>query len=201
MANNKKSFIFYCDWKETFSALPLEKAGLLINHLLAYVNDENPQTDDILINAVFANIKQTLKRDLKKYDLIREKRINAGKASAEAKKQNSTSVNTCQQVNPVNDNVNVNVNVNDKELKENPIKENEGGISMRINNINYDLGLIRSKSGAINFIRTSLQLNDIENKKKIIEKINLIPSADFNKDIINALVRIKGIIEEVLKGE
>jgi hypothetical protein len=89
----------------------------------------------------------------------------------------------------------------DKKIKENPIKENEGGISMRINNINYDLGLIRSKSGAINFIRTSLQLNDIENKKKIIEKINLIPSADFNKDIINALVRIKGIIEEVLKGE
>jgi hypothetical protein len=30
-----------------------------------YVNDKNPQSDDVLINAVFANIKQQLKRDLK----------------------------------------------------------------------------------------------------------------------------------------
>lgn len=201
MATDKKSFIFYCDWKETFSALPLDKAGLLINHLLAYVNEENPQTDDILINAVFANIKQTLKRDLKKYDLIREKRINAGKASAEAKKQISTLVNKCQQVNPVNVNGNVNGNVNDKELKENPIKENEGGISVKVNGVNYDLGLIRSKVGAINFIKTSLQLNDKENKKKIIEKIHKISHSDFSRDILQSLILVKSTIEEVLKGE
>ena len=80
MANNKKSFMFYCDWQETFSALPNEKAGELVKHLLAYVNDENPSTDDLLINVVFANIKQTLKRDLKKWQQKSEQnRANANK--------------------------------------------------------------------------------------------------------------------------
>ena len=67
MSTEKKSFIAYCDWKETFDALPDEKAGKLIKHIFSYVNDENPSCDDILINAVFAGIKTTLKRDLKKY--------------------------------------------------------------------------------------------------------------------------------------
>jgi len=68
MAEGKKSFMFYCDWKETFEALPNEKAGELIKHIIRYVNDENPKTDDLLIKAVFANIKATLKRDLKKWE-------------------------------------------------------------------------------------------------------------------------------------
>lgn len=74
MAENKKSFTAYCDWKETFDSLPDDKAGQLIKHLFAYVNDENPQTDDILINAVFAQIKQTLKRDLKKWESKKNER-------------------------------------------------------------------------------------------------------------------------------
>ena len=68
MADGKQSFIFYTDWKETFEALPPEKAGELIVHILRYVNDEDPHTDDVLINAVFAHIKTTLKKDLKKWE-------------------------------------------------------------------------------------------------------------------------------------
>ena len=64
MAEGKKSFLAYCDWRDTFDSLPDEKAGQLIKHLFAYVNDENPDSDDVLINAVFASIKNTLKRDL-----------------------------------------------------------------------------------------------------------------------------------------
>ena len=79
MANGKKSFIAYVDWKETFDSLPDDKAGKLIKHLFAYVNDEYPQTDDILITAVFANIKQTLKRDLRKYEDIKRKRVESGR--------------------------------------------------------------------------------------------------------------------------
>jgi len=67
MAKDKKSFIAYVNWKSTFDALPNEQAGELIKHIFAYVNDENPTTEDVLINAVFANIKDTLKRDLDKY--------------------------------------------------------------------------------------------------------------------------------------
>jgi hypothetical protein len=115
MAKNKKSFIIYTDWRETFNALPDEKAGQLIKHIFAYVNDENPKTDDVLINAVFANIKQTLKRDLRKYETIREKRVIAGKASADKRQQVLTSVDTSEQVCPVNDSVNVNDSDNDKE--------------------------------------------------------------------------------------
>ena len=49
MAENKKSFVAYADWKETFDALSDEKAGQLIKHIFAYVNDENPESEDMLI--------------------------------------------------------------------------------------------------------------------------------------------------------
>lgn len=78
MAEGKKSFIFYCDWKETFDELPDAAAGKLIKHLCSYVNDENPKTEDVLTNATFANIKQALKRDLKKYENIVERNKNNG---------------------------------------------------------------------------------------------------------------------------
>ncbi len=87
MAENKKSFIAYIDWGETFNALPDEKAGQLVKHLFDYVNDKNPQTDDILINAVFANIKQQLKRDLQQWRSICLKRSESGKLGGRPKKQ------------------------------------------------------------------------------------------------------------------
>jgi uncharacterized phage protein (TIGR02220 family) len=90
MADGKKSFIAYCDWEETFNALPDDKAGQLIKHLLAYVNDRDPDTQDVLITAVFANIKHTLKRDLKRYEYIREKRSKAGIASGLKREQTRT---------------------------------------------------------------------------------------------------------------
>jgi hypothetical protein len=79
MAENKKSFVAYVDWKETFDSLPDDKAGQLVKHLFAYVNDENPVSDDILINAVFVNIKQQLKRDLKKWESISLQRSEIGR--------------------------------------------------------------------------------------------------------------------------
>ena len=106
---NKKSFLLYTDLKETFEALPNDKAGELIKHIFAYVNDENPTSDDMLINAVFANIKHTLKRDLKKWEQQHEQRVLAGKKSAEIRKRNSTVVNG-RSVSST-DNLNVNVNV------------------------------------------------------------------------------------------
>jgi uncharacterized phage protein (TIGR02220 family) len=78
MAENKNSFIFYCDWKKTFKVLPDKKAGQLIKHLLDYVTDENPETDDLLITAVFENIKSTLKRDLIKYRQFIKKQQHNG---------------------------------------------------------------------------------------------------------------------------
>ena len=120
MAENKKSVIVYAEWLETFDSLTDEEAGKLIKHFFKYVNDLDPKAPVRLTELSFIPIKQSLKRDLKKWDEIKKKRSEAGKASAEIMKQKQqvlTSVESVEQnltnstVN-VNDNVNVNVNDN-----------------------------------------------------------------------------------------
>ena len=121
MAENKQSFVLYADQYELFKKLPNDQAGELIKHIFAYVNDENPITENLLIEIAFEPIKAQLKRDLKRWEAKVEARSRAGKASAEAKKvnkeqqtsTNSTYVDFVQQTSTQStDNVNVNVNVN-----------------------------------------------------------------------------------------
>ncbi|QHB41029.1 hypothetical protein tooticki91_gp036 [Flavobacterium phage vB_FspS_tooticki9-1] len=123
MAENKKSFTAYCDWNTTFNSLPDEKAGQLIKHLFAYVNDEEPTTDDLLINAVFANIKATLKRDLIKWKEKSEKnkQIAIDRWNKNANKGIEVNTNVCERIktdanytDSVNDSVSVSDNVKDK---------------------------------------------------------------------------------------
>jgi uncharacterized phage protein (TIGR02220 family) len=87
MAKDKKSFILYCDTIHTIEKLSDANAGQLFKHLLRYVNDQNPETDNDLVTIAFEPIKQQLKRDLRKFDEIREKRSQAGKAGADKKWQ------------------------------------------------------------------------------------------------------------------
>jgi ribosomal protein L11 len=68
MATDKKSFILYCDLIHTVNKLPDETAGKLLKHILAYVNDLNPETEDLLVEVAFEPIKQVMKRDLKKWE-------------------------------------------------------------------------------------------------------------------------------------
>lgn len=78
MAKDKKSFLLYCDLIHTVSKMPKDKAGELFIHILEYVNDKNPITDDLIIQLTFEPIKQSLKRDLEKYESIRYRNsINA----------------------------------------------------------------------------------------------------------------------------
>lgn len=111
MADNKKSFILYCDQKGVWDKLNDEQAGKLIKHIIAYVNDENPKADDFITELAFEPIKQHLKRDLKKWEKQYEQRVEAGKKSAEARKRNSTAVN--ERSISSTDNVNVNGSVSD----------------------------------------------------------------------------------------
>jgi len=67
MATDKKSFLFYIDWIDTFRALPKDKSYDLFMHMLAYVNLEKPTSTDPLITALFPIFKNQLKRDLKKW--------------------------------------------------------------------------------------------------------------------------------------
>lgn len=73
MAENKKSFLLYCDLIHMTSKLSDQEAGQLFKHILEYVNDLNPQTDNKLIEIAFEPIRQSLKRDLQKYEGIRQK--------------------------------------------------------------------------------------------------------------------------------
>lgn len=79
MALEKKSFLFYTDWIDTFKKLPKDKGYDLLMHMLSYVNDENPETDDILVDAVFQQIKNTLKRDLNNWKSTKGERSENGK--------------------------------------------------------------------------------------------------------------------------
>lgn len=118
MAENKKSFVLYSDAYGLVKQLPDEVAGRLFKHIFAYVNDENPSTEELLVNVAFEPIKAQLKRDLQKWENQMEQRRQAGLRSAEVRKQNATSVNERLISSTVNDNVNVNV-INIEERKVN----------------------------------------------------------------------------------
>ncbi len=123
MAENKKSFVLYADLIKSIEHLTYEEKGILLTHLLEYVNDMNPILTDRLILTAWKPIELQLKRDLKKFEEVKAKRSVAGKRSAELRAlkndeqdaTNSTSVESVEQTptNPTdNDNDNVTDNVN-----------------------------------------------------------------------------------------
>ena len=122
MADNKKSFVAYCDWKNTFQMLTDEESGKLIKHLFSYVNDENPELDDRLLKLAFEPIKMQLKRDLKKYEDVRHKRSEAGKLGGrpKAKKANGFNKKQIEANKAVNDNDTVNVDDNVNVIENTP---------------------------------------------------------------------------------
>lgn len=111
MSKDKKSFILYLDQQELFNKLPDEIAGKLIKHIFSYVNCENPEANDLLLDIAFSPIKQSLKRDLSKWQTHIQQRVEAGKKSAAKrandKQRNSTTVKA-RSTNPT-DSVNVSV--------------------------------------------------------------------------------------------
>lgn len=128
MAQDKKSFVLYCDLLHVIKKLVEQDrenktnyAGELFLHILQYVNDESPIPVNFIIDMAFEPIKQQLKRDLRRYEQKQTQRIEAGKRSAEQRKLNeeqrkSTTVDDCSISCTVNGNVNVNDNVNDNVL-------------------------------------------------------------------------------------
>lgn len=120
MAQDKKGFILYADLINTVSKLPDDKAGQLFKLILEYVNDLNPNVDDLLLSVAFEPIKQQLKRDLKHYESVKKARSESGKKGGrpkkqtEAKKTNAFFEKQTKAKKAVIDNVNDNVIVNDK---------------------------------------------------------------------------------------
>ena len=113
MAKDKKSFILYVDQKDLWKKLPDEIAGKLIKHIYAYVSDENPSSDDLIIEIAFEPIKQQLKRDLKLFEEKRVKRSEAGIAGANKRWQEiANDSKRISSIAKIADNVNVNDNDN-----------------------------------------------------------------------------------------
>ena len=122
MAQNKPSFIMYCEWKELFQKLDDVQAGKLIKHIFAYVNDENPEAPDVLTDIAFTQIKQQFKRDLKKYQNVVDRNRNNGSKGGRPPKeetQKTQSVILETQTNP-----------------KNPIKDKGKGIMVKGERIN-----------------------------------------------------------------
>jgi len=116
--SSKKSFVLYADYIHTFNALSNEEAGVLIKHVLAFVNGVEFVENDKIIKVAFGPIQQQLIRDLESWEEIKKVRSMAGKASASKRKQQRqqvstkpTRVNTSQQTS-TNPTVNVNVTSN-----------------------------------------------------------------------------------------
>ena len=82
MAENKKSIIVYADWIELFESLTDDEAGRLIKHFFRYVNDLNPSPPDRITELSFIPIKQSLKRDLDKWEgRLSERSLNGRKGN------------------------------------------------------------------------------------------------------------------------
>lgn len=86
----KNSFLLYIDLLHTIDKLPDDKAGQLLKHILKYVNDLHPETDDLLIQVVFEPIKQQLKRDLIDWKKTCERNKNNGSLGGRPKKEIKT---------------------------------------------------------------------------------------------------------------
>jgi len=130
MAENKNSFVMYTDLASTFYELTDIEAGILIKHIFRYVNDENPILEDRLLNIVFEQIKQKLKRDLVKWEGIKVVRSASGrsggiKSGEIRRKQNEANEASAlkSKQNEANEavSVNVNVSVSDNVKKEKKI--------------------------------------------------------------------------------
>lgn len=110
MDSSRKSFPFYDAWATMILNMPQDKAGELIQAIVArFLNEANWDIQDPLVEAMFSMISKKMDEDKDSYNAVCVKRSEAGKASAEANanrratnsnkvQQKATSVNTCKQV-------------------------------------------------------------------------------------------------------
>ena len=86
MATGKDSFILYTKYVHVARKLSDEMAGKLYKMILEYVNDTDPQTDDLVLDLLFEPIKQDLKEDLRKWEAVCERNRENGKSGGRPRK-------------------------------------------------------------------------------------------------------------------
>ena len=133
MNEDKKSFIVYCDIKETLDELTDEQAGKLFKGMVHYSDDGTEPNFDTILKFVFIPIRQQMDRDNEKWTGIKEARSRAGKLGGAKKgNQNAKKDKTLQDdkksviknkqnkqslTKQAKQAVNVNVNVNDNVIQ------------------------------------------------------------------------------------
>jgi hypothetical protein len=147
----KKSFVLYTDQREVFDELSDEDAGKLIKHIFAYVNDEDPITEDKLLKVAFLPIKTQLKRDLKMWDEKKEQRAEAGKKGGLAKASNARN-DLANPSNATNDVANLAVNVN-------------GNVNGNVNDISSITIFTTRRLGGKNLFEDMAHIYDINNEQ------------------------------------
>lgn len=85
MAEGKKSFVLYTDLLNVVGLLSDEQAGKLFRTILEYVNDKNPDPDDMVTKLAFEPIRLQLKRDLGRWTKFRDKQAEYGKMGGRPK--------------------------------------------------------------------------------------------------------------------
>ena len=190
----KKSFVLYSDQREVFEELSNEDAGKLIKHIYAYVNDENPETEDKLLRLAFLPIKTQLKRDLKLWDDKKHLRSEAGKKGGLAKASNATNVvakpsNATNSLAKLAVNVNVNDNViytdQEKELAVNEESHNTIFRKLWTSTIWLE-GIAMKNKASIDQVRN--HLNDFRQECILTEKLK-VDEKDAKEHFINWIKR------------
>lgn len=200
MAKDKKSFILYAELLQTFEELSNEEAGILIKHILRYVNDLNPDAPDRLTKLLFTPIKNTLKRDLVKYEETKSIKSTSGKLGnlkrwnldlydkviskeltieeAENVAKNRICDNRIANV-AVNDNVNVNVNDNDNEYKKKYLSEIKISDYPELNKSYFDISISFQELFKNNLKEAGASTSKIEKAKGIwVDDIRMIIEID-----------------------
>ena len=184
MEEDKISFVLYSDQRGQFDKLSDEQAGKLVKHIFSYVNLEYPE-GDFITELAFEPIKTQLKRDKKKWESVIKKRSDAGKASAEAKKNKRQQASTksthvksveTKSTNPtVNVNGNVSVSVND----------NVNVSDIKTNNKRYAKAVTDTVQNCMKYFPEHLQPKTAAQKIKwcdVVDKLHRIDSVPY-KDI------------------
>lgn len=165
-----------------FDHLPPDMCKKLLMHLFSYVNDENPNTEDPILNALFSPIKAQLKRDLVKW----EKRAKTSRDNGSLGGRPRTQINP-DKPNGLNNNpdkpgkpdsVNVTVNVNDTVRKKN-IEERKQAFILHTQEINFKDNILDDftlNDKAKGFIPYWTE-HGIDDKKMAFEKVK---SKSFN---------------------
>ena len=158
MAENKKSFVLYCDLIHQIDHLTNDEKGVLFQHLLEYVNDMNPLLEDRVLLGVWKPLQMQLKRDLKKYETYIEKQKANGKKGGRPKS------NKTQKTQPF--------------LKK-PKKADTVTVNDTVN-VDTKVSLYSEKDFLENW--ATLRKKFL-NKPTNIEKLNHLERADFNKSV------------------